>query len=612
MTRFYAGSIKHFGYSFLNAILTTSLILGPCVGQGAGTPVPDNTQNQTNTSVEAIIPRIEGVDLDTVEIAPDGVAVSLPAPLEKIAQEQANAANAAPAWVKELRSRSVGEYFPPNLDDKSEAWRQGKQRLLTDAQNLHKYFEEQDKSGVYKEFIDKKLSPFVNTLDAKKIAASIRDQRITRPIKEWTVETLVVTEQIAYLGRYPNFVKRTMSLFSGRHLRGASAVAGTLVLSAVGLFTAYHFGYHFDAATLSAGAHAVGTGIKSVTSAVDMKALSMGAFSTGIAVGAFLGRALGGAFQAGPLATILNAATSWFIQPTTEFVKIISSRYTAPLEQRINQFYDKLKPKAGDGQQEAKRNEAPNLATVERDGMDFAGMSPQEQESNWSKNLRMWVAVAKTFGQLLRDTHHAGRVLMMIAWHDEQATAMMVETMDSKLINLALESEARLTPYKSAILSDPTLDMTERKKKLTEFQEHFEQYQNLNERMWMDLSLDENGRHKIAQQIEEHLHQLAQVMTQKDIIKLASIQTQRYGAVRTLVTALALGEVRSFNTAEANRNLEPEARQAQRAIRNGFHMQEYVNKYRDHVQVAMEKMGYENARKKGPSNNCEAIFALGH
>ncbi|MGZ3744241.1 MAG: hypothetical protein ACXWRA_10375, partial [Pseudobdellovibrionaceae bacterium] len=445
---------------------------------------------------------------------------------------------------------------------------------------------------------------------AKKVSSAVREQRITRPIKEWTVETLVVTEQVAYLGRYPNFVKKVMGLFTGRHLRGAGAIAGTIALSAVGLFTAYHFGYHIDAATLQAGIHTVGAGLKSVASAAEVKSWSMGVWTSGVAVGAFLGRALGGAFQAGPLATILNAATSWFIQPTTEFVKIISSRYTAPLEQKINQFYDKLKP-ANHGGEDAKRNETPNLATVERDGMDFAGMTPQEQENNWAKNLRMWVAVAKTFGQLLRDTHHAGRVLMMIAWQDEQSTAIMVELMDTKLINLAMDSETLLTPYKSAILSDPSMDMTERKNKLTEFQEHFEQYQTLNEKMWMDLNLDEEGRHKIAQQIEEHLNYLAQIMTRKDIIKLASIQTQRYGAVRSLVTALALGEVRSFNTAEANRNLEPEARQAQRAIRNGFHLQDYVNKYREHVQVAMEKMGYENARKSAPMS-CDSIFALGH
>ncbi|MBK7843032.1 MAG: hypothetical protein IPJ71_04955 [Bdellovibrionales bacterium] len=56
----------------------------------------------------------------------------------------------------------------------------------------------------------------------------------------------------------------------------------------------------------------------------------------------------------------------------------------APWEQAINHFYDKFKPTpsaVGD----AERNETPNVPTVERDGMDFAGMSEEEQRNNWGK-----------------------------------------------------------------------------------------------------------------------------------------------------------------------------------------------------------------------------------
>ncbi|MGZ3747864.1 MAG: hypothetical protein ACXWRE_10860, partial [Pseudobdellovibrionaceae bacterium] len=190
MTRRFAGCIQKIYDTLLKGALIGTLILGPNIGYSAD-PVP------TDTPLEAIIPKVEGVDLETLPTNAEGEPDTLPAPLEKIAQEKANAANAAPAWVKELRSRSIGEYFPQTLDDKSEAWQQGKRRLLDDAQKLHKYFEEQDQSGLYQDFIDKKLTPFINTLDAKKVSSAVREQRITRPIKEWTVETLVVTEQVA-------------------------------------------------------------------------------------------------------------------------------------------------------------------------------------------------------------------------------------------------------------------------------------------------------------------------------------------------------------------------------------------------------------------------------
>ncbi len=418
-------------------------------------------------------------------------------------------------------------------------------------------------------------------LDAEKIGAAMRSKRITRPIGEWTVETLVVTEQVAYLGRYPNFIKNTLGLLTGRHLRGASAIAGVVVLGAVGTYVGYHF--NFTPGWVSAAA--------------------------------ITGGALAGAFQAGPLAAILNSATGWIIQPTTEFIRLISARYTGPWEQKINNFYDKLKPRTLESQanKDAPRNETPNFPTVERDGMDFAGMSQDEQKQNWNKNLRMWVAVAKTFGQLLRDTHHAGRVLMMISWSDEQLTTILVETMDTKLTNLSIKAETLLTPYKTAILANPALDASGRLEALARLESNFDLYQRLSERKWMDLDLNESATEALNRQLSEIANELAAAgVSGRDMKELASIQVRRAQAVSTIVTALTLNEIRSFNVAEANRNLEEEARRAQRAIRNGFHLQDYVNQYRLHVQQLMEKMGYKNSRKpllQSMGKTCEALFS---
>ncbi len=540
---------KNAHIQLINGILIFTMVCGPSLS------LSQNLDN-ADKSIDLIIPNVSE-------------------PLQQIANNRVQAMNAAPAWVKELRSKTVSEYFPENLDDKNSDWSQGIHELSIDAQRLHEYFEQSDKSGLYKNFIEKKLKPFIKQIDKKKLSSAMRNKKITRPIGEWTVETLVITEQVAYLGRYPNFIRNTLGLITGPHLRGASAIAGVIVFGAIGAVTANHFN-----------------------------------ISPGWTIALIVG-ALGGAFQAGPLAAILNSATGWFIQPTTEFIRLISSRYTGPWEQKINHFYDKLKPRSS-STQDATRNETPNIPSVEKDGMDFAGMSHEEQKENWNKNLKMWVAVAKTFGQLLRDTHHAGRVLMMISWSDEQLTTTLVETMDTKLLNLAINAETLLSPYKTAILVNPNLNQEEKIKALAQFEFNFDSYQKLNEDKWMNLDHDKNSLKELENKIASIQNELLIVgVTKQDVSRLAAIQTQRVKAMSTIITALTLNEIRSFNVAEANRNLEGEARQAQRVIRNGFHLQDYVNQYREHVQRSMEQMGYKNSRKplsKAAIMSCEGIF----
>ncbi|MBK7843033.1 MAG: hypothetical protein IPJ71_04960 [Bdellovibrionales bacterium] len=149
--------------------------------------------------------------------------------------------NAAPPWVKKLQKKKVSEYFPRDFNDQSPSWQQGIRRLTSDATKLHEYYEEQNKSGSYALFVEKKLAPFIAQLTAKKLKSAYRHTRVSTPISEWTVEILVVTEQVAYLGRLPNFIKNALGLLVGRHLRGASAVAGVVVLGAIGAVTAQHF-----------------------------------------------------------------------------------------------------------------------------------------------------------------------------------------------------------------------------------------------------------------------------------------------------------------------------------------------------------------------------------
>jgi hypothetical protein len=69
-------------------------------------------------------------------------------------------------------------------------------------------------------------------------------------------------------------------------------------------------------------------------------------------------------------------------------------------------------------------------------------------------------------------------------------------------------------------------------------------------------------------------------------------------------------ELRSFTFAEANRNLEEEARIAQREVRRGYHLQTYVDKYLPMVQDLQRRMGYQNSGP-GPQpskTNCEELL----
>lgn len=558
--------IKRSIVTVLNFVLMCNLIVGsyPALGK------------KSEASTDVIVPPVTGVDVQSIPAAVNGEVLSLPPALEGVVEGHVREENVAPAWVRSLHKKKVSEYFPPDFNDKSAGWHEGIRQLTIDATRLHEYFEGQDKSGSYTLFVEKKLAPFIAQLTAKELRSAYRHKRVSTPISEWTVEILVVTEQVAYLGRLPNFIKNALGLLVGRHLRGASAVAGVVVLGAIGAVTAQHF---------------------------DLP--------SGWMVGAAIGSVIGGAFQAGPLAAILNAATAWFIQPTTEYIRVLSARYTGPWEQAINHFYDKFKPTpsaVGD----AERNETPNVPTVERDGMDFAGMSEEEQRNIWGKNLRMWVAVAKTFGQLLRDTHHSGRVLMMVAWADEQLTTNLVETMDTKLLNLSIMAETILTPYKTAILANGQMSNIERTSALAQLQVDFDLFQALSERKWMDLDLDDRSLAELESRIAQAIESLLRAgITDRDISRLSELQSGRAKAVMTIVTALTLNEIRSFNVAEANRNLEVEARQAQRVIRNGFHLQDYVNKYRERIQLAMQKMGYENSRKPLPEVGKSCASALG-
>ncbi len=79
-----------------------------------------------------------------------------------------------------------------------------------------------------------------------------------------------------------------------------------------------------------------------------------------------------------------------------------------------------------------------------------------------------------------------------------------------------------------------------------------------------------------------------------------------------MITAVTMNEVRGYMLPEANRNLDPKARQAQRAVRKGFQLQKYVGLYENHVQNIMQEMGVQNAVKLKTKNpriySCKNLY----
>ncbi len=458
-----------------------------------------------------------------------------------------------PPWVPLLRARTVADYLPPvaELDAKEPLPSESLQRLFDDLLRLHQYFERSNPKAQNDGFVERDLYPFVTQMTWADVFTPPAGRRFTRARSEWSLETLLMLEEMNYAKRQMRWFHRGLDALVGIDLKKPTRIIGRVAVGAGAIYLAHHFGV----------------------------------------LNGFVWFVIG-ATQIGPGAAIANAASGWFIRPVTEFINVMQSRYTGGVEQQINHFFDRFKPKNSPTDLE-NRNEMPRIANIEQDGMNFAEMSPEDQVANWNKNLRVWVGVAKRFGQLLRDTHHSGRHLMMMAWTDEQDATQMVEVMDSKLVALENQTRLVLQPYLTAHLLRGEVQEKDHLDELTG------RYKDLCEEIWLAINLEPERLQALDTQLEDVQKEFTEAgISDRDINTLTLIQAHRAQAVGTLVTALAVLEIRSFATAEANRNLETEARQSQRAVRKGFGLQTHVERYLPLVQEQQRRMGYQNKGRK--------------
>ena len=470
----------------------------------------------------------------------DHAPAHLPAAMLKLARDRAAQREQAPSWFKRLLGRHVGEYFPRATPER-------RTQLLTDVIRVFNQFEKDDRSGQFDGFVEAQLTPFVASLRATEIENPIRHGVAAQPVADWTLETLVVRRMIVHLTKFKDFGARTLGLVTGGHLKGATYAATTLISWAV----LYHY---FPAMTWTA--------------------------SAGVAN-------LMGFVLTGPVNAVTTAAGGFFVRPTTELVKTLGSRLTGNLEAKINRGYDSLVERffsSGD----TAHNDSVRVATFEEEHTDFAGMRPEDQLKNWARGLNIFIMVQNIFGRLLRDTHHGGRDLMMLSWTDSQNVTQLVETLDVKEHVLVGLRMAILAPYRNALVNAHNMTAKD------ELDRRVKAFDREIEDVWLNPDADQSQIDARAARIDAAAERLREHGLGDDELRdLVNVQRQRGRAIGKLITAVAIGHLRSFYGAERNRNLARDAHHIAHAIQVGFGTEEYTERYLPLVRRQLRLMGLE-------------------
>ncbi len=487
------------------------------------------------------------------------VVLSLESLDQEVVEQKARQEKAAPSWLKRLLNKKVGSYFRPTSAQNPVLEPQSLNQLVDDSERVVRALEENDSTNEYRDLVKNDIEPYLRSLQSQQLVFSLR--KVTGSVAGWTLESLVVSRMLELCKRSGNFPQKALDLLKRQHLKGISKKAGYLVLLGVVYW-----------------------------------AFPQSSWETL----AFMAATIWFAFKAGPIGTILNSASGWFVRPTSEQFKVMESRYTYKWEEFLNGVFDRLNPKTdltAPVPEEIDRNDRLKIATIETDGTDFAGMTPEDQVANWDEGKNIFVSVAKRFGQLLRETHHGGRDLMMLSWTDQQNIATMVEILDSKRIVLRSETLAVLNPHNTAFLMKGEIQ------KKAALEKALEEFENHCDQIWQNPEESQQRADAVAAEIDQAREKLRTFgLSDSDLNRLTAIQKERARAIGTLITSLAIGEMRAFYQAERNRNLAPSARKIERGIRAGLAMQQYLDRYLPQVQRGLRSMGLQvSGRSAGPN-----------
>lgn len=301
---------------------------------------------------------------------------------------------------------------------------------------------------------------------------------------------------------------------------------------------------------------------------------------------------VGGGFAAGVAGELWKNGTGFFLTPSSELLKVISSRYTYSVEAQINAFMDSFKPESTDDEDQLTINNRVRFPNLKEDGGDFANMSREDHDAAVAKYERMWVWTAKRYGQLFRDTAHAGRWLIEQAWLAELQASQSVRIALVELEVLSAQIRATRNKFQDPLLNQGRTHDAEELGKL--FQRLDTLCTNAYEAVTLTTEQRQHYRHRIQHVLSEMLNRGVFWL---DLQEIMLWQQKRARATQVLVTATTINEMMMLGKPEANRNLDPEARITQRVARFGLAMQDQVEQHKPQVRAVQVQMGFPN---KGP------------
>ena len=463
-----------------------------------------------------------------------------------------------PASVRRLAERRLSEYLPSDVSLTRTQIDVARRALGADASRVLNYF---DRNAHDPAATERTRHALVNTAAHLDPGAADLSQ---------TVEEFVAAEHVHEIERSPDPEQSLWEVLKGPRLDGASphvAVRLSSWLSDRVGPTVVRMRDSSVGKMLPAG---VLVGSTVLTMWVSRRFLK----ST------FLSGFLIGAIQAGPMAAILNASYSWLLDPATEFIQVLNSKYTGDAKQSIHSALDKMNSQTG----QPGRTGMVNYASLDKDSSNIAGWSLENMDHNWVKLREMYLSAAKSWGQLLRDEQHHGRGLLIMLWEGERDTAHQVMSLRGQIKTYDTNDEVILNPYRAAFIGRGE---TQRNDDLTR---RLRALQDLIGQHHARPGLTPADPARLARARAE----LADLGVAEAVIDvLVANQRERARARTIIVGILALNEMRFFMYAEGNRNQESSGRELNRGAREALMLQEFVEEYRVEIQDVHRAMGMD-------------------
>ena len=489
---------------------------------------------------------------------------------EESAKQKVHDADAAPAWVKELRARTLGDYFPL-ITLAPFQHKQAVDRVRADLRRLHAYFERDAADAGLVAATRQSVDRFADRLTYARVARGQFDRVLA--MRELTLEGVIADRaaHAALKSRRPS--QKIAALLGVHHLRGATLGATAQIIARGARWIGRQFTVDRDIHWSNVKP------ILKVLVPIGLAAVAVDHLTQSHLITGFVLGSLWGAVQAGPIAHLLNAATGWFLVPTTEFVKIWSKRRTGNAQERIKNTFNQINAKMG----AEETLDQIRAATLERDDSDIADMPPDMQARAQKKLLRIYAALKNSWSRLMTDSDHDGRWLLTSLWSDEFDTMVLVNQGLRDIASLDSDVKLLLTPYRTVLV-------------LKEDHPANARIAEAYHRMKQKLEKHDWGRDEVTPEltatIDDFVDQMRRLrVPEVEIQEILAMQRRRSELVSSVVTALAVNEARYLAFAEGNRNMPDEPRGIQRTIRRSFRLQRHVEYFKEQIQAVHRDMG---------------------